>query len=259
MKITALTCTGDRPECLTLLSRWMKNQIVRPDQWLIIDDGKAPFMPNMDCDYIYRKPQKNDPAQTLNINIEYALPHITGDVVLFMEDDEYYNPAYVKTMTEKIRGHEAVGICRSKYYYLPARTYYVHANQDHASLAQTGIVKGYLPKLKELLNGDPFIDLRIWQDIAGRIVHQQRRAGIPPNGVILNNGKGILFDDGLKNCLYVGMKGMPGRKGIGSGHNGIGRVDPQCSMLKAWMPRDFQTYLDLKIESRLEQRQGRRG
>ena len=37
MKVTALTCTGDRPVCLELLTRWIKNQTFKVDQWLVVD------------------------------------------------------------------------------------------------------------------------------------------------------------------------------------------------------------------------------
>lgn len=255
MKVTALTCTGDRPVCLKLLSQWMKNQTLQPDQWLVIDDGKEPFIPSMDCDYVYRKPQPSDPSQTLNVNLEFAIPYIKGDIILFCEDDEYFSPNYVKTMVEKIQGHDAVGICRSKYYHLPTRTYHVHGNQDHASLAQTGISSNYLPKFKTLLDGDPFIDIRVWEDIGAK-KQGLKWSGAPfsPRGMSINGGRGFLFDDGMKDCLYVGMKGMPGRPGIGSGHKGIGRPDPQGVILHQWMPKDYQIYLDLKLENRLQRR-----
>lgn len=242
MKITALTCTGDRKICLELLTKWIKNQTMKVDQWLVVDDGKEPFMPTMDCDYIYRTPQRDDPAQTLNTNLEYALPHVTGDIVLFMEDDEYYAPNYVETMVAKIQGHEAVGLCNSKYYNMMYKTFYVHNTRDHASLAQTGVVKEYLPTLKALLKGDPFIDIRIWAEIGGRDM-SWKKAPFINKELDVNNGRGLLFDDGDKNCLYVGIKGMPGRKGIGAGHKGGGRVDPNHQTLRQWMPKDCEDYI----------------
>ena len=251
MKVTAITATGDRHMCLNLLSKWISNQTLRPNQWLIVDDGKEPFMPNMNCDYIYRKPQGSDPKHTLMLNLKTALKHVEGDIVLFMEDDEYYAPDYVKTMVDKIQGHELVGICKSKYYHLPARKYFVHPNQDHASLAQTGMVKEYLPRFETLLEGDSFIDLRMWCDIANKTRVESHYRNIPmnPNGVVIGNRRGYLFDDGLSDCLYVGMKGMPGRAGIGSGHRCFpGVLDSNGEILKKWMPKDCQTYLNLNLQ-----------
>lgn len=248
MKITALTCTGDRPVCLGLLSKWIANQTMQVDQWLVIDDGKEPFMPSLDCDYIYRKPEENEQGQTLNINIKTALPHITGDIILFMEDDEYYAPDYVKTMIEKIQHYNIVGICRSKYYHMPTRTYFAHHNCGHASLAQTAIRKEILPILEEVLNGDAFIDIRLWERLCnGNPENKQFIKNFNAQGTVVNN-QAVLFDDG-NNCLYVGMKGMPGRKGIGSGHKGIGRPDSRLNILMQWMPKDWKVYFDLKFAS----------
>ena len=247
MKVTALTCTGDRHICIDLMAKWMGHQTRKPDQWLVIDDGQVPFSPTMDCDYVYRSPQKSDPKLTLGVNLEFAIPYIKGDVILFCEDDEYYAPNYVEEMSTKIRGHEAVGLCRSKYYHLPTRTYHVHNTLGHASLAQTGIVRDYLPRLKDLLVGDSFIDLRLWEDVSGqKVVVGSRRSF--QREFPLNRGRGFLFDDGL-NCLYVGMKGMPGRKGIGAGHRGVGLSDPYYDVLKRWIPKDYRVYLDLKLSA----------
>jgi hypothetical protein len=264
MKITALTATGDRRLCLDLLTKWIGHQTLKPTQWLIIDDGKNPYMPDADCDYVYRKPQSVEPRHTLMLNLEVALKFIEGDIVLFMEDDEYYAPDYVKTMADRLEGYELVGICKSKYYHIPAKKYFVHPNQDHASLAQTGMVKEYLPRFKTLLEGDSFIDLRMWCDIANktRVENYYRNTPMNPNGVVIGNKRGYLFDDGLKDCLYVGIKGMPGRAGIGSGHRCFpGTLDPNCETLKKWMPKDYKTYTDLNLNvtaPRSEKRIGRR-
>lgn len=247
MKITALTCTGDRPVCLGLLSKWIANQTMQVDQWLVIDDGKEPFMPSLDCDYIYRKPEENEQGQTLNINIKTALPHIAGDIILFMEDDEYYAPDYVKTMVEKIQHYNIVGICKSKYYHMPTRTYFAHRNCGHASLAQTAIRKETLPILEEVLNGDAFIDIRLWERLCnGNPENKQFIKNFNTQGTVVNN-QAVLFHDGDEDCLYVGMKGMPGRAGIGSGHKGIGRHDSRGAILRKWMPIDCEKYLAINF------------
>jgi len=41
--------------------------------------------------------------------------------------------------------------------------------------------------------------------------------------------KGLIFDDAEQN-LYVGMKGMPGRKGIGIGHGDEIRYCPDTEI-----------------------------
>jgi hypothetical protein len=55
-----------------------------------------------------------------------------------------------------------------------------------------------------------------------------------------------LFSDSDRP-LYVGIKGLPGRAGIGMGHNPamyVARDTADRRVLKQWMPKDYQTYLD---------------
>ena len=63
-----------------------------------------------------------------------------------------------------------------------------------------------------------------------------------------NDRRGYIFDD-TANPLYIGVKGMPGRLGIGSGHadNHWYINDENRSKLKEWTKNetDFNTYLNL--------------
>ena len=250
LKITALTCTGDRPVCFSLLEKWMAAQTIKPFQWLVIDDGKTPTTINSECDYVRRIPKPTDPKQTLNLNIKTALPLIEGEVVIFIEDDEYYAPRYLQVMGYHLISYEVVGICRSRYYHLPSFRYYCHGNLDHASLAQTGVRRSFLKEMPSLLTGDPFIDIRIWKKVSDK---KELLWGSVKNfnvsGQPINGNKGFLFDDAYnKRYLYVGMKGMPGRYGIGSGHAGIGTLDNHQQILKEWIPKDYEEYVKLGME-----------
>jgi hypothetical protein len=110
-------------------------QTRKPDQWIVVDDGNIPHAPACACDYIRRQPQPDDPRHTMIINMKAAIPHITGDFVLIMEDDEYYAPRYIEEMAKRLQEFEIVGIGRSKYYHVPARRCLRHDNLGHASLA----------------------------------------------------------------------------------------------------------------------------
>ena len=230
--ISVLTCTGDRPVCFKLLEKWMNAQTVKPDQWVVIDDGKVPAVPTVDCLYIRREPKADDPPQTLNVNMRHALPFLECDKLIIWEDDEYYAPNYIEIMSKKLDLSEVVGICKSKYYHLPASTYYVHPNIDHASLAQTAMTDAfYKVYLEKLIEENPFMDLRIWKQA-------------------FTNNNALLFHDGNENCLYVGMKGLVGRKGIGSGHRGLGNKDINHRILKQWIPLDYKHYLNQELVRR---------
>jgi hypothetical protein len=57
----------------------------------------------------------------------------------------------------------------------------------------------------------------------------------------------FLFSDS-DHPLYVGIKGLPGRAGIGMGHNPTMYTVKDTAdrrVLKQWMPQDYQTYLDV--------------
>jgi len=224
--ITAITPTGDRPLAFALCQQWMKNQIRQPGQWIVVDDGKAPLEPTAAMQYIRREPRSDDPQHTLILNMKAALPHIVGDKILIMEDDEYYAPGYVEEMARGLDSHEVVGIMRAKYYHLPTGGYLQISNRTHASLAETAFRRSFLPELETLWPGDTSLDMRIWQ-----------RAG----------NRGCLFDDAA-NPLYLGIKGLPGRAGIGAGHSSglYHRIDnKERILLKRWALKDYQVYLDI--------------
>lgn len=229
--VTVITPTGDRPLAFELCKHWMEMQTQRPDQWIVVDDGKVPLKPTPMMDYIRREPRPDDPPHTLNINIQTAIPAIKGSKILIMEDDEYYAPGYVETMARELETSEVVGIMQAKYYHLPTGGYAQLANTIHASLAQTGFRDTFLPDISRLTEqkSGHYLDIRLWQ----KAMAEQRAY--------------LFLDHG--NSLYVGMKGLPGRPGIGLGHDpqlyGRSKKDTKRSMLRKWVGRDARVYMDV--------------
>jgi len=246
--ITGITCTGDRPKCFELLECWMMNQTVQPEQWIVIDDGKVPTVPETNCDYVRREPQKSDPKFTMLLNMKEAFKCIKGDKILFLEDDEYYAPDYVKEISEKLDRYDLVGIGRSKYYHLPTLRWFRHPNMGHASLAQTGFNKNFQNDAKSCLSGDLFLDIRLWRKFNGK---EADRLTLPNDRLEYESkdGRSFIFDD-FEKSIYTGMKGMPGRKGIGVGHNERSRYypDKDLKILRSWvlLENDCQKYLQIK-------------
>jgi hypothetical protein len=247
--ITCITCTGDRPLAFSLCQKWMSQQTITPDQWIIIDDGviKSDAANLKFTDYHRRNPASSDSKHTMVLNLSLALDKIRNPKVLIIEDDEYYAPNYIEEMSRKLNNYEIVGIGRSKYYLINQYKYYRHTNMGHASLAQTGFKTSFLPNVKKCLPGDQFFDLRLW-----RIVNGSDAERVPCDSQvkerITNSKTGIVFDD-CDQMLYVGIKGMPGRGGIGSGHKDSGWYKPDFNkiVLRQWIKNDVdcQTYLDL--------------
>jgi hypothetical protein len=240
-KITLITPTGDRPVAFDLCRRWMRNQTIQADQWIIIDDGKVPmdagsFGPEIT--YIRREPKPTDYKHTLTINIREAIPLISGDKILIIEDDEYYAPAYVEEMARRLDDYEVVGIGCSKYYHIQTGGYDIHKNMFHASLAQTGFRKSFLSIFTEcVLAGmeTAWLDDRLWTRV-------QKSKGTK------NEIRSLIFVDDDES-LYAGIKGIPGRHGIGIGHKTesyrLHPEDPGREQLKKWVPNDYVVYLDL--------------
>jgi hypothetical protein len=239
-RITAITPTGGRPLSFGLCRKWMAHQTRRIDRWIIVDDGRTPMQADdvpKGALYIRREPRRDDPAFTLDLNLKAALPHIDGDKILIIEDDEYYAPGYIAEMARRLDSFEVVGICQSKYYHLPTGGYQQIGNTGHASLAETGFRKSFLPAFASLIqNGDnsKWPDDKLW-----RYVNATKGQA--------NRITSLLFVD-KGDPLYVGMKGLPGRTGIGAGHKTTmyhAKDGKDRAQLKAWIPKDYQVYLDV--------------
>lgn len=231
--LTLITPTGDRSLAFALCQNWIRKQTLQPDQWIVIDDGRMPTKPFIcSMQYMRREPQPGDPHHTLLLNLKTALPLIRGDKIIIIEDDDYYAPKYIETMSAKLDEHEIVGIGRAKYYHLFSGGYYRHRNMRHASLAQTAFRKSFLSEFEELLNStDNYLDFQLW-------------------GKVKRSGREFIFIDDNES-LYVGIKGLPGRQGIGIGYNPKHRIYKQHShdvsreILKKWIPEDYEIYMDI--------------
>jgi len=219
MKITLITPTGDRPEAFALTRMWMNYQEVKADQWIVIDDGWVPLPERLRAgvDYVRRTPLKEE-GHTLTKNMRVALPLITGDAVLIIEDDDWYGPKYISTMKDLLNSYDLVGEANARYYHLPTMKYSRIGNGTHASLCQTGFRKEILPIFEKCLDGDPYIDMRIWSRVPDK--------------------KFLISDDNDNLKLHCSLKGLRGRKGIGSGHRSHSRYykpDAGLRMLINWV------------------------
>lgn len=217
--ITIITPTGDRPEAFELTRKWVASQTRQPDQWIVVDDGKEPLPDylRIGIDYIRREPKEKE-GHTLVLNMKEAVKHIRGDMILIFEDDDWYGPAYVETMAHYLENYDLVGESYARYYHLPSMKCRRIGNAHHASFCQTGFTSKILPIFKACLEGDPYIDARLWKTID------------------MNKYLIVDTEDTLK--LHCSLKGLKGRKGIGSGHNqdsGYYHVDVGLQFLFKWV------------------------
>ena len=247
-KVVCITCTGDRPLAFGLSQRWIENQTLIPDKWIVVDDGKVPIdsskLPSFAM-YVRRMPSGDC---SMIQNLEEAFKYISEEKIVIWEDDEYYAPRYLEVMAKKLETYSLVGIGKSKYYHLFKRSYHHHANMGHASLAQTAFRKEFLPEVIGVLSGNAFLDIRIWSIVNSGFINL-KETNLKER--ISKDGRALIFDEG-NEYLYVGMKGMPGRVGIGSGHNGNRTVDTRGDKLKEWIPvgKDYNSYYEIMTHGR---------
>jgi hypothetical protein len=228
--ITLITCTGGRPEALALCRKYVMRQTWRgPLQWIVVDDVEPrtvlpDFGLDVDVRVLHPEPSWGYGQNTLARNILAAIPEVKYSCVLFIEDDDWYAPGYLEFMHALLQKNVIVGEAPAHYYHVPSRRGLVLPNKQHASLCQTGIRSSLLYHLLNVCRATqrPFIDVRLWENM-------------PLSGLRADS-----------SLFCVGMKGLPGRAGIGIGHrpenNSLWRADSEGLMLACWVGFDAKEY-----------------
>lgn len=204
--VSVITCTGHRPEAFALCQKYMQRQTYDGAlQWIVVNDAyskeeveafknrnKIPFE-------LYAGPQKwTEGVNTQRWNMLEALKHVKGDKLLIIEDEDYYKPTYIEEMVKLLEHVDVVGEANAKYYNVSIPGYKEMHNLNHSSLCQTAIRSSMYKALKDAVDsGELYFDIHLWQHVQAK----------QKNFLLLHN----------KN-LCIGVKGMPGRSGIGAGH-----------------------------------------
>lgn len=236
--LTLITCTGDRHQAFALCDDFIRLQSINDYKWIVVDDGIEPTKLWSWHSGIRLEPL-DDPRESFRRNMLTALRAVETDKVMFIEDDDcYHNRTYIELWSALLDKYELVGEARAKYYHVGHRMYWTHPNTRHASLCQTGIRgRRAIEKCIEYLEKSPHpetLDGGIW-----------KRMGMP---------------DGVK-CLLpcsthvVGIKGMPGRKGLGIHHWTAEKLaeagyqyDPELFKLEDWAGGHAFKYEDFEVD-----------
>lgn len=227
--ITLITATGARPECFKLCEDYMRRQteLAHAIQWLVVDDAVPPAAITMGQEYI-RGPKIWQPGyNTQRLNLDAAISKVRGDYVFVIEDDDWYAPNYLESMIALLQTYDVVGEAEATYYHIKHGCYKEMLNYKHASLCSTGFKRSVLPLFEEAVNsGEIYIDITFWDLIRGRHVKHALLCGTTPN--------------------VVGLKGLPGRAGIGVGHKPEGFVSDTAnhSKLQQLIGEDYKLYAD---------------
>lgn len=210
--ITVITPTGGRQDCINLLAKYLNNQSAAGFRWLLVDDcDKATIIPPMRGDIevsVIRPRWRWRPGMvTLGDSLSLALELCESEKVLICEDDDCYLPDYVRLMGSYLDSWAMVGERVARYYNIQTRRFREIPSTRHASLCATGFRRSVIPDAIKSCR-ERHIDIDLW----GKV-------------------KGMLVETG---CV-VGIKGMPGRGGIGIGHRDDFGESDTGSVLHDWI------------------------
>jgi hypothetical protein len=197
----------------------MRQTYTGPVHWIIVDDGEEAQPITFEREgwtlTIVRpepfwKPGQNTQARNLLAGIKRVKP---SDRLVVIEDDDAYAPNYLETVNRWLDTHDLVGESYARYYNISSRRYQQLRNSSHASLCSTAMKGHALQAFERELNpGVQFIDLNLWRNFKeSKALHRSN--------------------------MVVGIKGQPGRGGIGMGHKPdfAGNQDSNCVILRQWL------------------------
>lgn len=236
--ITLITPTGDRPEAIQLCIRWMMQQQIEglgPVQWIVVDDGQEPMAgawfaelveKGWMIDHLRREPRDDDPPHTLCMNMRVALPEIKHDKMLIIEDDDYYSPDYVATVSGWLDQADLVGEVSARLYFLVSRSYQVFYNDRLAGWCKTAFRPAVIPIVWHAAasSDQHALDLRVWRGWQGT--------------------KYLIKEEDGVTGYCIGIKGVPGRLGH-TWSAGKTVADPLLVRLKEWIGADAIHYQGL--------------
>lgn len=227
-KLTILTPTGGRPDAFALCERYMARQTFTDWKWVVVDDCRPETICTMGQTVIRPdKPWLPGGVSTQNRNLLLTLEQVNTEFVAVIEDDDWYGPKHLETLCGYLEKVAVVGELPSRYYNVKHRLFRIMPPGGHASLCQTGFRTEMLPRMKVVCGLNDNTDVLLW--------HQVRSMGVL---------SGLYFGDQV-----VGIKGMPGRPGVGIGHYPKIRPshwteDSGMETLKEWTGEDAELYKD---------------
>jgi glycosyltransferase involved in cell wall biosynthesis len=226
-KITVITPTADQPTGIALLEKYMERQTVQPDQWIVSDDGVESAKLTKNQEHLYTERQYEG-GKSLANNMLKALDKVNGDIVLIMEHDDYYQPNHIEICLRTLKNYAASGSLWQRYYNIEHKCYLIMKNVGSA-LCNTAFYADYIPDMQKAaqkaFNENKYcVDRLFWDALIRKTktnIHQ--------------------FN------TVVGIKGLPGRKGLGLGHRPDPKrdwkQDPKLEILRTWVGDNIENYI----------------
>lgn len=199
--LTLLIATGCRPEAWAICEKLLARQTYAgPVRLLIVDDGEIPQPITLQRDgwsiHVLRpfplwRPGQNTQARNLAVGLAACSE---GDRVVCIEDDDYIAPGYLADVAKWLDNYDLVGESHARYFNVSTGRGMLMRNAQHASLCSTAVKGEGLQALRRAVaSRHTYIDLELWKArVRKRALFQTRHV--------------------------VGIKGLPGRGGIGGGH-----------------------------------------
>lgn len=170
--------------------------------------------------------------KSLSQNLLHGLHYAEGEIIFICEDDDWYGPEHIKECIDHLAADKikSVGTIWQKYYHLPSLSHRTFKNVGSA-LCSTAFHRDLIPKMMESAqwcgdNNRKGLDRRFWDS--------------------LDPEEKDIFEP--EHNQVIGMKGLPGRFGIGVGHQPRGfEDDSNADILRAWVGNeDAEVYLKLR-------------
>jgi hypothetical protein len=232
--IVLITPTGGRPIQFNLCAKFMKRQSYTGKvMWIIIDDCEPRTTDEVKDDFRNNwtiikeypvpvwQPGQNTQARNISVGINIILSLKENiEAIFIIEDDDYYKSIYLEHMMTFLKGFWLAGETRTIYYNVFLQKYAINGNIHHVSLFQIAFTTEAIPAL-ETCYAERFIDFAFSQKVSNK----------------------NLFTDGN---LAIGIKGLPGRYGIGMGHqmssNWRWPTDINMNYLRSLIGDDIELY-----------------
>jgi hypothetical protein len=189
--LCVLTPTRARPYAFSLLERYLQNQtFTEPWLWIVVCDGGIEDYRFTCGQQVYRRTPRINEGVSLPCNLAFAESMIpeSCERILVCEDDDYYAPEYLASMTGLLEQADLAGESIHRRLYWPvSRRARMASNPGVASLCQTGFTRAVLPTFRAVCRDDSnwAVDIRLWRAWQGSKIFGQ-------------------------GGNHVGIKGMPG-------------------------------------------------
>jgi hypothetical protein len=212
MKVGIIICDkGDRPLFLSKCFQYLERQTFQSYTVRLVNDTMPEsFRDKVDITYRY------------HIGFKDLFENQKCDVVIVMENDDWYSPKYLQTMLtewEKAGKPDVFGIDRSLYYHISGK-FSLFKHPGRSSMNSTLVTRKVLEHKFDY--SDPYLDYRIWTN------PKFTRKTFTPNGL-----------------LVIGIKhGLTQVAGAGHGKDWIKyqHSDTGLKQLEKWIGQDAAFY-----------------